>query len=128
MISGLAHVNVTVPAGQLHLAQEFYAATLGLTQRDVPHLQKDQLAWFDIGASGQQVHVAIGKPSDFEALSSRHPCFKLESPDALLKLRRRIWEHYERGGEAAPKAADKPGEDDSGMFSFWNCGEVRDDV
>ncbi|KIX93241.1 uncharacterized protein Z520_11096 [Fonsecaea multimorphosa CBS 102226] len=114
LITGLAHVNLTVPAGTLEQANEFYGTTMGLTPRAVPHLQKGTLAWFDIGSSGQQVHVAFGAPSDFEKKSSRHPCFKLSSPEALLQLRQRIWEHFVRGGEAAPTEADKPGDVNSG--------------
>lgn len=112
MISGLAHVNMLVPPGTLEQAEVFYGETLGLKSRAVPKMQKDSLRWFDIGDSGQQVHIAFG-PN--ESKSSRHPCFKLESQDALLKLRQRIWEHHEKGGEAAPKEADKPGEVNSGM-------------
>jgi hypothetical protein len=117
MISGIAHINVTVPADTLHLAHEFYSGTLGLTPRTVPVLQKDTLAWFDIGTSGQQVHVAMGAATDFSApLSSRHPCFKIQSPEALLELRRRIWEHHQRGGSSAPQQADQPGREASGTF------------
>lgn len=125
MISGLAHINLTVPRDTLDQATEFYGTTLGLTPRPVPALQRGTLAWFDIGSSSsssssppQQVHIAFGAATDFAAESSRHPCFRLESPEALLALRQRIWDHYVRGGDAAPKAADKPGEEDSGTFSF----------
>lgn len=45
MISGIAHVNLTVPAGSLELANRFYGETLGLTPRAVPQLQKETLAW-----------------------------------------------------------------------------------
>ncbi|XPS73531.1 hypothetical protein M3J09_005676 [Ascochyta lentis] len=114
MITGLHHINLVVPPGTLHLAEEFYSGTLGLTRRAVPHLQRDTLAWFDIADSGQQVHVAFGKAEDFAAPSSRHPCFRVASADELVQLRRRVWEHFERGGEAAPKEADRPGEKNSG--------------
>ncbi|KIW30809.1 uncharacterized protein PV07_02509 [Cladophialophora immunda] len=114
LITGIAHVNLTVPVGTLDQANEFYGTTMGLTPRAVPHLQKGTLAWFDIGSWGQQVHIAFGAPSDFEKQSSRHPCFKLASPQALLQLRQRIWEHFVRGGQAAPTEADKPGEANSG--------------
>ena len=57
MITGLHHINLVVPPKTLHLAEEFYAGTLGLTSRAVPHLQRETLAWFDIGESGQQVRV-----------------------------------------------------------------------
>ena len=113
MITGLHHVNLVVPPSTLHLAREFYGDTLGLTPRAVPQLQRDTLAWFDMGTSGQQVHVAE-KPEDFSRNSSHHPCFRLGSVEDLVTLRQRIWEHFERGGEAAPKEADKPGEKDSG--------------
>lgn len=68
---------------------------------------------FDIAASGQQIHIAFG---DSGPKSSRHPCFKIASPDALLALRQRVWEHHQRGGEAAPQEADPPGGENSGRF------------
>ncbi|KAK7885194.1 hypothetical protein LTR67_010685 [Exophiala xenobiotica] len=109
MISGLAHVNLTVPSGTLEQANEFYGTTLGLTSRPVPELQRGTLAWFDIGTSSQEVHIAFGAATDFGPPSSRHPCFKLESPEKLIQLRQRIWDHFVRGGAAAPQAADRPG-------------------
>lgn len=45
MISGLAHVNLLVPAGTLDKAEAFYGGTLGLTPRAVPKLQAGTLAW-----------------------------------------------------------------------------------
>ena len=44
----------------------------------------------------------------------RHPCFRLESPEALDKLQRRIWDHFVRGGEGAPSECDQPGGENSG--------------
>ncbi|OAL46673.1 hypothetical protein IQ07DRAFT_137796 [Pyrenochaeta sp. DS3sAY3a] len=113
MITGLHHVNLVVPLGTLELAREFYGNTLGLTPRPVPQLQRDSLAWFDIGDSGQQVHVAT-KSEDFASKSSRHPCFRIGNVEDLATLREKIWAHFELGGDAAPKEADKPGEKDSG--------------
>ncbi|CZT25524.1 related to glyoxalase family protein [Ramularia collo-cygni] len=110
MISGIAHVNLLVPAGSLELATRFYGDTLGLTPRRVPELQRGRLAWFDIGTSGQQVHIAFGTNDK----SSRHPCFKIESPESLLALRQRIWDHFKCADEAAPQEADEPGKTDSG--------------
>jgi len=111
MITGIAHVNLTVPPGTLDLAEAFYGDTLGMHRVPVPHLQKDTLAWFDITPKGQQIHIAFG-PNEPE--SSRHPCFRLETAEALLKLQQRIWDHHVRGDPAAPMAADKPGEENSG--------------
>ena len=112
MISGLAHVNMLVPRGTLDQANSFYGDTLGLKSRSVPQHMVGNLAWFDIGDSGQQIHIAFGTN---EPKSSRHPCFKLESPDALLKLRQRVWDHHVKGGESAPKEADEPGAENSGQ-------------
>jgi len=111
MIAGLHHVNLIIPRGTLDEANEFYGKTLGLTPKQVPELQKGTLAWFDIGSSGQQVHIAFGPD---ETKSSRHPCFRLESPSALLELRQRIWDHYRQGGASAPQEADQPGQVNSG--------------
>lgn len=66
---------------------------------------------FNIGDSGQQIHINCG-PTDPE--HSRHPCFKLESREHLETLKKAIYDHHVRGGPAAPMAADKPGEVDSG--------------
>ena len=45
LISGLAHVNLVVPAGTLDKAHAFYGDTLGLKSREVPELQRGTLAW-----------------------------------------------------------------------------------
>lgn len=117
MITGIAHINLLVPAGTLPHATTFYSETLGLKPRAVPSHRIHDLAWFDIGSSGQQVHIA---PGDNESTkSARHPCFKLGSPDELLELRARIYAHFEQGGEAAPLEADKPGGASSGMYLLF---------
>lgn len=116
MITGLHHINLLVPPHTLPAATAFYTTTLGLTPRPVPSLQAGTLAWYDIGSSGQQVHIAFGKPEDLQhnSSSSRHPCFRCESPEKLWQLRERIWRHFEAGGEGAPMAVDRPGEEISG--------------
>jgi hypothetical protein len=117
MISGIAHINLTIPPGTLDAAAAFYGATLGLTQRPVPQLQKGSLAWFDVGSSGQQVHIAFHRGADSTELatkSSRHACFRLESPEKLLELQRRIFAHLEAKSDGAPVQCDKPGEENSG--------------
>lgn len=116
LITGLHHINLTIPHGALPLANSFYAGTLGLTSRPVPAAQTHELAWFDVGNSGQQVHISHPKHGDDLTRDdlSRHPCFRVGSPQALLELQRRIHAHLERGGEDAPKQADAPGGENSG--------------
>jgi hypothetical protein len=55
-------------------------------------------------------------PNDAKAM--RHPCFKLESPEALEKLQRKVWRHFEMRSESegAPLEVDRPGEADSGTL------------
>jgi hypothetical protein len=45
MITGIAHVNLIVPPGTLHLADAFYGDTLGMHRAPIPPRQKDKLAW-----------------------------------------------------------------------------------
>jgi len=45
MITGIAHVNLTVPPGTLDQAEAFYGKTLGMHRVPVPVHQKDVLAW-----------------------------------------------------------------------------------
>ena len=70
---------------------------------------------FNIGSSGQQVHITFGAT---DPKSSRHPCFKLSSREELEEIKASIYNHLVRGGPAAPMAADKPGEMDSGMCLY----------
>jgi len=107
MISGLAHINLTVPPGTLPDAEVFYGETLGLTSRPVPAHMAGQLAWFDIGSSGQQVHIAHCSAGTVnEAQAQRHPCFKVESAEALEELMGRVQKHFKEGGKAAPREAE----------------------
>lgn len=112
LITGIAHVNLSIPPGTLPQAESFYGQTLGLTPRAVPVAQKGTLAWFDIGSSGQQVHISFQKHDQDTTSphSSRHPCFKLGSVEALAALQRRILKHLDDGGKDAPMECDALGE------------------
>jgi hypothetical protein len=48
MISGIAHINLTIPRDTLEQAEEFYGTTLGLTSSPVPELQKGTILWYAI--------------------------------------------------------------------------------
>jgi hypothetical protein len=62
---------------------------------------------FEITPGGQQIHVAFDLPNDVKAM--RHPCFKLESPEALVQLQRKVWRHFELRAESegAPLEVDR---------------------
>ncbi|KAI0389127.1 Glyoxalase/Bleomycin resistance protein/Dihydroxybiphenyl dioxygenase [Xylariaceae sp. FL0594] len=118
MLTGLHHINLVVPAGTLSEAAAFYEVTLGLRPRAVPEAQAGTLLWYDIGDSGEQVHIAFGPASDFETAaarsSPRHICFRVPDSETLAKVKARIWEHFTRGGQGAPVHADEPGKRNSG--------------
>ncbi len=117
MITGLAHINLVVPEGTLDKARAFYSGTLGLVETPVPALQRDTLAWINLGDSGQQIHVSFGGADDFAGMaarSRRHPCFRIAGgPEALLAVQHRIWQHF-RGGDGVPSECDAPGNENSG--------------
>lgn len=58
------------------------------------------------------MHIAFGENENLK--SSRHPCFKIESPGALQELKQKVWEHHLKGDAAGPKEADEPGAQNSG--------------
>ena len=112
-ICGLHHVNLLVPPQTLHLAQDFYAGFLGLQAVEVPASCKAHLAWFDIGSSGQQIHITSQHQLDqvqmkAQAESPRHPCFKISTPEKFDKLQKMVWRLYETGGDGAPLYCDEP--------------------
>lgn len=120
LISGLHHVNLLVPPNTLHLAKAFYCGILGLDAATVPQSAKAHLAWFNIGGSGQQIHISsqyylneVQMKAQTE--SPRHPCFKIGSETKLEKLQDMIWRLYEEGGDGAPVYCDQPGEDNGGQ-------------
>lgn len=45
MITGIAHVNLTVTPGTLEQAEEFYGKTLALSSAPVPQLQLGKILW-----------------------------------------------------------------------------------
>ena len=46
LISGIAHINLIVQAGDLPAAHQFYGATMGLTSVPVPKSMEGKLAWW----------------------------------------------------------------------------------
>jgi len=69
---------------------------------------------FDITPGGQQIHISSKPTKANEPDAPRHPCFKVESIDALARLQGKIWESFEKGEAGKPLQADKPGSEGSG--------------
>jgi hypothetical protein len=55
----LQHVNLCVPEGTLHLAEEFYGGVIGFGTDPVPAAQRDVLRWFRVGEGPQQVSTRL---------------------------------------------------------------------
>lgn len=108
----IQHVNLSVPEGTLPHAEEFYGGVLGFASDPVPSLQRDSLRWFRVGDGPQQVHISFDAPGNGKTRS--HPCFALKSKKDLHELQTRVWDFYQKGGKAAPQAADEPGKENSG--------------
>jgi catechol 2,3-dioxygenase-like lactoylglutathione lyase family enzyme len=73
-VSGLHHVNVTVPAVLETATKEFYGKILGLDQIPKPATSRQSGAWYQIGET--QLHLSIEEGPQ-ENLSSRHICFSV---------------------------------------------------
>jgi catechol 2,3-dioxygenase-like lactoylglutathione lyase family enzyme len=74
-ITGLNHVNVTVPASLEIAAKHFYAEVLGLAPISKPPGPRQYVgAWYELG--GVQLHLSIenGVQND---LSDRHLCYQV---------------------------------------------------
>lgn len=41
----IQHINLSVPEGTLHLAEEFYGQVIGFPSDPVPSLQRNSLRW-----------------------------------------------------------------------------------
>ena len=77
---GLAHVQLTLPAGGEAEARRFYSEVLGLEEIEKPeNLKTRGGCWFRIGA--HEIHLGVEEPAP---CSRRHPAFLLEG---LAELR-----------------------------------------
>src|SRR5437660_1822065 len=71
MVTGLHHVNVTVPPELEAATKEFYAGVLGLEQIPKPTASRQSGAWYQIGEV--QMHLSVEDNNG--EVSSRHVCF-----------------------------------------------------
>jgi catechol 2,3-dioxygenase-like lactoylglutathione lyase family enzyme len=95
-IHGLDHVQLAMPAGEEHIAREFYAGILGLAEVPKPaNLAKRGGVWFEGG--GLRLH--LGVEDDFRAAKKAHPALLVQQLDALIQ-------HLERTG--VPIVTDEP--------------------
>jgi hypothetical protein len=107
MITGIAHVNLTVPPGTLEQAAEFYGTTLGLTRAAVPVLQKDTLAWYASFPFSFLIYLPLGRFPTLKVSSQTAPNPTLYSPSPstihLTPLHRSS--NKTKGSTSLPKAS-----------------------
>lgn len=86
-ITGLNHVNVTVPRSLEAEAKHFYGTVLGLEELEKPGESKKRGgAWYVIGPV--QLHLSIEDGAEGHALSKRHVCYIVtDAAEAERELR-----------------------------------------
>ena len=84
MVTGLHHVNVTVPPELEAATKEFYRDVLGLQQIPKPTASRQSGAWYQVGPA--QLHLSI--EAEPQPLGSRHVCFTVSDlADAEKRFR-----------------------------------------
>lgn len=82
MISGLDHVQITIPEQEEHKARAFYHGVLGLKELEKPKsLSGRGGCWFACGS--QQLHLGVERP--FKPSQKAHPAFAVEHIDTIIK-------------------------------------------
>jgi catechol 2,3-dioxygenase-like lactoylglutathione lyase family enzyme len=80
-ITGIDHVQLSMPAGQEDIAREFYAKTLGIPEVPKPaEVAKRGGAWFELGA----VKVHLGVEADFRPARKAHPALIVQDLATLV--------------------------------------------
>ena len=94
-VTGIDHVQLSMPAGQEDIAREFYARTLGIPEvPKPPELAKRGGAWFEAGA----VKIHLGVEADFRPARKAHPALVVEDLSTLVATLR------SKGHEVVPAA------------------------
>ena len=79
-LTGLDHIQLTMPAGQEAAARKFYAGLLGLVEEPKPApLQGRGGCWFH----GPGIALHLGVDADFRPASKAHPAFRVRDLDGL---------------------------------------------
>jgi catechol 2,3-dioxygenase-like lactoylglutathione lyase family enzyme len=84
-IKRLQHVSVAVDASRAAEARHFYGECLGLKEKPRPlGLKARALIWYDIGEGGDEVHLILTDPAQFERLRvGDHFCIEVDDLEAM---------------------------------------------
>ncbi|HEX4072887.1 MAG TPA: VOC family protein, partial [Planctomycetaceae bacterium] len=83
MITGIHHVQITVPNGEEEAAREFYCGTLQLAEVEKPDALKSRGGfWFAVG--DRQVHVGTEEGVDRRATKA-HVAYAVDDIEAWRK-------------------------------------------
>ena len=81
MITGLDHIQISIPEGRVPDAVAFYVDVLGFTRVPKPAELSQTGAW--LTASGVNIH--LGERANFTTDGDAHPAFTVSDLSALLK-------------------------------------------
>ncbi len=81
MILGLDHLQISIPAGRLGDALQFYVDVLGFTQIPKPASLDQRGAWLLQGG----VHLHLGEETPFATDGCAHPAFLVADMDTALR-------------------------------------------
>jgi catechol 2,3-dioxygenase-like lactoylglutathione lyase family enzyme len=80
MITGLDHIQISIPAGRLPEALAFYVDTLGFTRVQKPAELSPTGAWLTQGG----INVHLGEEKNFATDGRAHPAFCVRDVEALI--------------------------------------------
>jgi catechol 2,3-dioxygenase-like lactoylglutathione lyase family enzyme len=80
MITGLDHIQISIPAGRLAQALQFYENTLGFTRVPKPAELSQTGAWLEQGG----ISLHLGEEENFATDGRAHPAFKVSDVQALM--------------------------------------------
>ena len=81
MITGLDHIQISIPAGRVSDALAFYVGVLGFTRVPKPAELSQTGAW--LAAPGVNIH--LGERANFTTDGDAHPAFAVSNLSDLLK-------------------------------------------
>ena len=82
MILTFDHVQVSIPAGELEKALDFYIGVLGFTRVPKPADMRQTGAWLTAG----QVNFHLGEEEKFVASNLAHPAMRVDNFQELVRL------------------------------------------
>ncbi len=85
MITGLDHIQISIPSGRVPDALNFYVDLLGFQRVPKPATLSQTGAWLVSSNEAGGVNLHIGETDHFVTDGNAHPAFKTSDASALIK-------------------------------------------